>query len=89
MIGLFLLGVSAAADTQQLQRQLDFIVASCRADAIVRLVARGTTQVEIEMVRPGYIPTVSDNRAFQCALGKVRERDDLQLGFTGNEARTR
>ena len=87
MIGLVLLGASAAADTQQLQRQLDFIVASCRAEAVVRLVAHGTRQVEIDMVRPGHASTVSDNQAFQCALGKVRERADLHIGFTGNEAR--
>lgn|GEM_PF-7067476 len=87
MIGLFLLGISAAADTQQLQRQLDFIVASCRAEDVVRLVAHGTADVGFEMVRPAVLPTVSENNALQCALAKVRERADLQLGFAGNEAR--
>jgi len=87
MIALALLAAGVAADEAQLQRQLDFMVASCRAGDVVRLVAHGTRAVELRMVDPGRIPTVRENAALQCAIGKVRARRDLQLGFTGNEAR--
>jgi hypothetical protein len=38
------------------------------------------------MMKPGQLPTVSQNKTFQCALLKLKQRSDLHLGFTGNEA---
>ena len=87
MIATALLGASLPVDVGQLQRQLDFMVASCRAERVVHLTAHGTREVEMRMVRPEALPTVRENAALQCVLGKVRERPDLQLGFTGNETR--
>jgi hypothetical protein len=78
---------SAVADQGQLQRQLDYMVAICRAEQVVRLVAHGTRDVEMQMVRPGALPSVSENKALDCTLSRVRARKDLQLGFTGNEVR--
>lgn len=78
MIGAMLLAVSAVADTQKIQRQLDFVVSRCRADEVVRFVAHEGNAVTMEMRTPG-LPGVSENQAFQCALAKVKERADLRL----------
>lgn len=79
MIGLALLAAGTAGDTQQLQRQLDFIVSMCRADEVVRFVAHEGNAVTMQMVKPG-LPSVSENKALQCALDKVKARTDLHLG---------
>ena len=79
MIALALLAASALADTQQVQRQLDFIVSSCRADKVVHFVAHEGNAVTIDMRTGGRLPTVSENAAFQCALAKVKARADLHL----------
>lgn len=78
MIALALLA-TAPADTTQLQRQLDFIVSMCRADKIVRFVAHAGNDVTMERVKPGQLPSVSENKALACALDKVKARTDLQL----------
>jgi hypothetical protein len=80
------LAAGPAVDRPQLQNQLDFVVARCRAEAVVRLVAHGGDQVELVMVEPARLPTVSENTALQCVLANIRERPELHLGFTGNEA---
>jgi hypothetical protein len=85
-IALSMLGATAAVDTPRLQRQLDYMVAICRAEKVVRLVAHEGGMVSIEMMKPGRLPTVSENSAFQCALKKLKQRPDLHIGFTGNEA---
>jgi len=82
-MALALMGASLPADQAVLQRQLDFMVAACRAERVVRLVAHGRHDVELQMVQPNRIPTVSENTVLQCALGKVRARDDLRLGLPG------
>ncbi|MCW2350148.1 MULTISPECIES: hypothetical protein [Sphingobium] len=89
MIALALLAAGAAGDQGQLQRQLDHMVATCRADQVVRLVAHGTDRVSFDMLRREALPSVSETNALQCALDKVRSRKDLQIGSTGNEARNK
>jgi hypothetical protein len=81
-----LLAAGSATGLPQFQRQLDFVVARCRAEPVVRLVALDENQVEIVMIRPDQLPTVSENSAFRCVLAKIKERPELQLGFTGNGA---
>ncbi len=85
-MGLALLAASAPVDTPQLQRQLDFMVARCRAEDVVRLTAHKGNDVSMDMAHPGQMPTVSQNEALQCVLSKVKARPDLHLGFTGNAA---
>lgn len=86
MIGIaLLLAASSAVDPPQLQRQLDFVVARCRAEPVVRLVAHDKNRVQVVMVRPDQLPTVTENGALQCVLTKIKERPELHLGFTGNE----
>ncbi|MBT2187714.1 hypothetical protein [Sphingobium nicotianae] len=79
MIGLALLAASTTADTQQIQRQLDFIVSMCRVDDVVHFVAHEGNAVTMAMVKPGQLPSFSKNTALQCALAKVRARSDLRL----------
>ena len=78
MILLPILAAGAVIDTPKLQRQLDFIVGICRADEVVRFVAHDDNVVTMEMRKPG-LPSVSENKAFQCALAKVKNRADLRL----------
>jgi hypothetical protein len=91
-IGLALVGAAVSLadasniDMPKLQRQLDYMVAICGADDVVRFVAHDSHLVSIEMVKAGQLPTVSQNNAFQCALAKLKVRPDLHLGFIGNEA---
>ncbi|MBU0555528.1 MAG: hypothetical protein KKD64_12685 [Alphaproteobacteria bacterium] len=87
MIGIAILFAAALpTDLPQLQRQLDYVVARCRAEPVVRLIAHDKNQVELVMLTTGQLPTVSENSAFQCVLTKIKERPELHLGFTGNEA---
>ncbi len=80
MIALALLATAPVADTPQIQRQLDFIVSMCRADEVVRFVAHEGNAVTMDMVKAGQLPSVSENKALQCALDKVKARTDLHLG---------
>jgi len=80
LIGLaLLLAGSPVVDGPRLQGQLDFMVSICRADKVVRLVAHDGNKLSIEMLTTGTMPTVSENKAFQCALAKVKERTDLTI----------
>ena len=54
------------------------MVGMCRADEVVRFVAHDDNVVTMEMRKPG-LPGVSENKAFQCALAKVKAREDLRL----------
>lgn len=89
MISIVLIAAASVTDVGRTQRQLDFIVSSCRADNVVRFVAHQGNKVSFEMLKPGQLPSVSENQAFQCALDKVKARSDLHLGSAGNEAKLR
>jgi hypothetical protein len=78
VILLPILAAGAVIDTPKLQRQLDFMVGMCRADEVVRFVAHDGNVVTMEMRKPG-LPSVSENKAFRCALAKVKDRADLRL----------
>jgi hypothetical protein len=78
VILLPILAAGAVIDAPKLQRQLDFMVGLCRADEVVRFVAHEGNVVTMEMRKPG-LPSVSENKAFQCALAKVKDRADLRL----------
>ena len=88
MISVVLIAAASVTDVDRTQRQLDFIVSSCRADNVVRFVAHQGNKVSFDMLKPG-LPSVSENQAFQCALDKVKARSDLHLGSAGNEAKLR
>jgi hypothetical protein len=82
VIVLPMLAAGAVVDTPRLQRQLDFMVGICRANEIVRFVAHEGNVVTMELRKPG-LPSVSENKALQCALAKLKERDDLRLEAAG------
>ena len=84
MIALALLATAPVADIQTVQRQLDFIVSMCRADEVVRFTAYTDNAVSMEMLKRG-LPSVSENKALQCALDKVKARTDLHLATTAKQ----
>ncbi len=86
MILLPFLASASAIAVPTLQRQLDYMVAICRVEELTRLVAHEGNRVEFTMVRPGHLPTVSETKAVQCVHGKLKDRPDLHIGFTGNDA---
>ena len=87
MIGIAaMLAASLPTDVPQLQRQLDFVVAQCRAEPVVRLIGHDNNQVELLMLTAGQLPTVSENSALQCVLTKIKARPELHLGFNATEA---
>lgn len=79
MILPLLIAGASAPDMPTLQRQLDYMVAICRAEDVVRFVAQDKRTVAIEMKQAGGASTVSGNKAFQCALARLKKRDDLKI----------
>lgn len=79
MIALAMMAGTAAPDVPTLQRQLDYMVAICRAEDVVRFVAQDRRTVAIAMKQAGGAQTVSGNKAFQCALARLKKRDDLTI----------